>query len=77
MFRFSAFLVCLFTLLATISGSLQRLLPTKIQFCTEYSSCYEQLGQIIGQTHKKYLGYDEGCDLIMFLIKNPIPEVPH
>lgn len=50
MFRFSTFLVCFFSLLATVSGTLLRFVPVKIKACTEVLDCYAQVSLIIAQT---------------------------
>ena len=50
MFRFSAFLVCFFTLLTTLSGAFQRFSPVKSQPCTDYASCAAQISQVFSQT---------------------------
>lgn len=49
MFRFSAFLVCFFTLLTTLSGTFQRFSPVKIQACTDYAACTTQITQVFNQ----------------------------
>lgn len=50
MFRFFTLLVCLFTLLTTVSGSFQRFAPASMQSCTDVSSCTAHINQLLSQS---------------------------